>query len=131
MAAAAEVGLLLGAEIAVAFDLQVVQPAGGDGFDVPLSGTVTPLALNAGRELVHGDLSAADDAGGVTTEAAANVVGRHLASESFVDVRRDGAERGAEGLVESFDLEVVADAAFVELAVAFEHVGLAGLAVSK
>ena len=95
-----------------------------------VGGAVAGFAAHAGDDRFQVQAAAGDRAGRVAAEAVARVDGVHAAAGRVVDVpglallRAHGEIEAAQGIVE-------ADAAFVEGSVAFEYVGLSGLAAPE
>src|SRR5437667_7675464 len=92
--------------------------------NVPLAGSVTGFTPDPGYKLVQLQLRPADSAGSVTAETITRVVVRHLAAECFVQGSGRHVSR-PKSKIESADLSIETNPAFVVRAVVENHVGLA------
>src|SRR5215212_3646710 len=102
-----------------------------DGRDVLSAGTMTSFAAHTVRKLIQMQLRAAGNRTRcVTTETTRHLVGRQQATDSFVQRFRCVAWR-ANRKVECLRFAVETYQALVELSVAFQHVRLAHLTLSK
>src|SRR5437868_5862235 len=91
---------------------------------------MTSFAADAGRHLFQVELAADDAAGRVTTEAIAYLIFRQAAAKRFLERFRNVARR-ANRKVQTLNLVVVTDKAFIKSAFVLKHVSLSGLALSE